>query len=105
MAKRGESDGLVNLFAQLLAFHLKVPSASSKNWPHFTLWLPDNPSRKKWQLKPVVFLTDSLQQLLKYRLRRMNVFIASTVQFSLDFAIRFSQTAVLLGGKYRAAMN
>jgi hypothetical protein len=46
-AKRGESDGLVNLFAQLLAFHLKVPSASSKNCPHFTLWLPDNPSRKK----------------------------------------------------------
>jgi hypothetical protein len=80
-AKRGESDGLVNLFAQLLAFHLKVPTASSKNWPHFTLWLPDNPSWKKWQLKPVVFLTESLQQLLKYRLRRMNVFIlfASTI--------------------------
>jgi len=80
-AKRGDSDGLVNLFAQLLAFHLKVPSASSKNCPHFTLWLPDNPSRKKGQLKPVVFLTESLQQLLKYRLRRMNVFIlfASTI--------------------------
>jgi hypothetical protein len=78
-AKRGERDGLVNLFAQLLAFHLKVPSASSKNWPHFTLWLPDNPLVKKWQLKPVVFLTESLQQLRKKRLRRMNVFIAYTI--------------------------